>query len=221
MATKILKSVKGKVVRLTRLDACGNIVVGSCSTVVSECFVSVTLSPEIEAGEDFLQKSAWGDLCINDRDADRIRWYNVTIEFAEINPDALDIIGNTTPIIESGNTIGTWIGTETSDNSAFALEVWTKRTGVDCVTGSGQEWGYFVLPYIRNGRVEGDITIENGTLTMSVMGMAFPAPANWGLGPYDADPIAVPMPAGELLGVAVTTVQPPADTAGCVAYTGS
>jgi len=220
MATNILKSIKGKVVRLTRLDSCGNVVVGSCTTLVSECFVSVTLSPEIEAGEDYLQKSAWGDLCINDRNMDQIRWYNVTIEFAEINPDALDIIANTTPIVSSGDTIGTWIGTGTNDE-AFALEVWTKRTGVDCTTGASQEWGYFVLPYVRNGRVEGDVTIENGVLTMSVMGMAFGAPANWGLGPYDADPIPVAMPAGELLGIAVTTTQPPTDTEGCIAYTGS
>jgi hypothetical protein len=220
MATKILKSIKGKVVRLTRLDSCGNVAIGSCSTLVSECFVSATLSPEIEAGEDYLQKSAYGDLCISDRDPDQIRWYNVTIEFAEINPDALDIVGGTTPIINSGDTIGTWIGQTTNEDS-FALEIWTKRTGVDCATGSNQEWGYFVLPYVRNGRVEGDITIENGVLTMSVMGMAFPAPANWGLGPYTANPIPVAMPGGELLGIAVTTTQPPADTNGCVAYTGS
>lgn len=219
MATKILKSIKGKVVRLTRLDSCGNVVVGTCSTLVSECFVSVTLSPEIEAGEDYLQKSAWGDLCISDRDPDQIRWYNVTIEFAEINPDALDIVGNTTPIINSGDTIGTWIG-QTTNEDAFALEIWTKRTGADC-SASTPEWGYFVLPFVRNGRVEGDIVIENGVLTMSVMGMAFPAPASWGLGPYDADPIPVAMPAGELLGIAVTTTQPPADTNGCVAYSGS
>lgn len=220
MATSILKSIKGKVVRLTRLDECGAAVVGSCTTLVSECFVSVTMSPEIEAGDEYLQKSAWGDLCINDRDYDRIKWINTTIEFAEINPDALDIIANATPVVSSGDTIGATIG-QTTNTAAFALEVWTKRTGVDCATGSNQEWGYFVLPYIRNGRLDGDITIENGVLTTSVMGMAFGAPASWGLGPYASDPFVEPFPAGDLMGMVVTTVQPPADSNGCVAYTGS
>lgn len=220
MATKILKSIKGKRVRITRLDECGDVVVGSCTTVVSDCFVSVTLTPEIEAGEEYLVKSAWGDLCISDRDIDRIKWVNVSIEFAELDPDALDIMTNAQPVVSSGNTIGASYGTDTQA-AGFALEVWTKRTGADCATGSGQEWGYFVVPFIRNGRVDGDITIENGALTVTVVGEGFPAPASWDETPYASNPFVEPFPAGDLFGMVVTTVQPPSATVGCVAYSGS
>lgn len=215
MATKILKSIKGKAVRITRLDDCGNVVEGSCSSLVSECFVSVTLSPEVEAGDEFLVKNAWGDFCINDKDSDRFKWVNATINFAEINPDALDIISNATPVIDGSDTIGATFGT-TANESAFALEVWTKRTGVDCAPGD-PEWGYFVVPFIKNGRIDGDVTIENGALTMTVLGQGFAAPATWDVTPYDDNPFIEPFPAGELFGMVITDIQPPTDTNGCVA----
>lgn len=217
MATKILKSIKGKTVRLTRLDSCGNVVEGSCSTLVSDCFVNVTLTGEYEAGDEYIQKSAWGELCVNDKDPDVLKRVNVSIQFAEINPDALDIITDANPVITGGNTIGASYGTVANDE-AFALEVWTKRTGVDCTVGGSQEWGYFVVPFIRNGKIDGDITIANSVLTMTFMGEGYPAPASWGVGPYTSNPFGVAFPTGDIFGMVVSTVQPPTDTAGCVAY---
>lgn len=216
MSTKILKSIKGKTVRVTRLDSCGEVVEGSCSTVVADCFVSVSISGEFESGDEFIQKNAWGELCINDKDGDVLKRANVTIEFAEINPDALDIISDANPVISGGETIGSTYGTELNETS-FALEVWTKRTGQDCAPGA-QEWGYFLVPFIKNGKLDGDITIENGVLTMSVMGEAFPAPASWGAGPYAQNPFVENFPVGNIFGMVVTTVQPPSDTDGCVPY---
>lgn len=217
MATKILKSIKGKTVRLTRLDACGEPVAGSCTTLVSDCFVSVTLTGEYEAGEEFIQKNAWGDLCINDKDPDVLKRVSVAIQFAEINPDALDIIAEANPVAVGGNTIGATFGTD-ANSSSFALEVWTKRAGADCTSPATQEWGYFLVPFIRNGKIDGDITIENGTLTLGVMGDAFAASANWGQGIYSPNAFGATFPAGEIFGMVVTTAQPPADTAGCVPY---
>jgi hypothetical protein len=217
MATKILKSIKGKTVRLTRLDECGNVIEGSCSTLVSDCFVSVTLSGEYEAGDEFVQKNAWGELCINDKDPDTLKRVNVAIQFAEINPDALDIIAEANAVISGGDTIGASFGTDTN-YSSFALEVWTKRTGVDCTTPATQEWGYFLIPFVKNGKIDGDITIENGALTLGVMGEGFPASSGWGVSPYTPNGFIEAFPVGDIFGMVVTTVQPPADTGGCVPY---
>lgn len=215
MPTKILKSIKGKTVRLTRLDACGVPVSGTCSTVVAECFVKVTISGEFEAGDEYTVKSAWGALCINDKDPDVLKWVNVSIDFAEVNPDALDILTDADPVISGGNTIGsTW--SAVANESAFAIEVWTKRAGVDCV-GANPEWGYFVVPFVKNGKLDGDLSIENAALTVSVMGNGFPAPASWDDGPYMPKAWVGVYPVGAVFGQIVTTVQPPADTNGCVA----
>jgi hypothetical protein len=217
MATQILKSIKGKVVRLTRLDNCGDVVEGSCTTVVSDCFVSVTMAADVEEGDEYLQKNAWGDFCINDKDIDRIKRVNVTIEFAEINPDTLDIVANASPVISSGDTIGATFGPETQ-TEAFALEVWTKRTNPENCAPGQEEYGYFLVPFIKNGRIDGDVTIENGALTLSMVGQAFEAPASWDEGPYADNPFVESFPAGDFFGMVVTDVQPPTVTNGCVAY---
>lgn len=215
MSTKILKSIKGKTVRLTRLDECGAPVDGSCSTLVSDCFVSVTMSGEYEAGDEFIQKNAWGELCINDKDGDVLKRVNIAIQFAEVNPDALDIIAQANPVMSGYEVIGSSFGTDLNQSS-FALEIWTKRTGQDCSPEGLPEWGYFLVPFVKNGKIDGDITIENGVLALNLMGEAFPASNSWGIGPYSENAFVEQFPTGDIFGMVVTTVQPPADTAGCV-----
>ena len=221
MPTRILKSIKGNVVRLTRLNACGDPIVGSCSSLVSECFISVTLSGEFESGTEFVQKNAWGNLCISDKDADVLKRVNVALQFAELNPDALDFMTDSNTVVSSGNNIGSTWGTA-MNQTAFALEVWPKASGAAC-SPSSPSWGYFLVPFIKNGKLDGDLTIQNDVLTVSIMGEAFPAPddgtgkSTWDVSPYTPNPFVVTFPELEVFGFVTTTVQPPTDTAGCVA----
>ena len=66
MATKMLNSLKGRVIRITRLDNCGVPVVGACSSIVTAGFITLGFAPEVEAGDEYTQKNAWGDFCINE-----------------------------------------------------------------------------------------------------------------------------------------------------------
>lgn len=181
----------------------------------------MTLSGEYEAGDEFVQKNAWGELCISDKNPDVLKRVNVSIQFAEINPDALDIITDAAKVVVSNNAIGATWGTAPNEGT-FALEVWTKSAGAACSANS-PSWGYFLVPYIKNGKLDGDMTIENGVLTVGVMGEGFPtlndgsSASFWGVGPYNPNPFQVTFPIGEVFGIVTTTVQPPADTAGCVA----
>lgn len=217
MATKMLNSLKGRVIRLTRLDACGTPVVGACSTIVTEGFISVEFAPEIEAGEEYTQKNAWGDFCISEKDSDRTKWVNVNLSLCEINPDLLDLIGGANPIMDGSDTIGASFGQDASLN-AFAIEVWTKQAGGAC-DGGLPEWGYFVAPFCTNGSISGSVTIENGVMAIDMMGQAQPATDAWGVTPYDDNPLATVegFPEGDIWAVVRTTAQPPEATEGCEA----
>lgn len=219
MATKMLNSLKGRVIRVTRLDECGVPVVGACSSIVSAGFISVEFAPEIEAGEEYLQKNAWGDFCISEKDYDRTKWVNVSISLCEINPDLLDVIGGGSPVLDAAgtDTIGASFG-EDGQLNAFAIEVWTKQAGEAC-TGGNPEWGYFVAPFCTNGNLDGSFTVENGTLSLDIKGEAQQATSDWGVNPYGDNPLLATagMPVGDFWAVVRTTVQPPADTGGCVA----
>ena len=217
MATKTLNSLKGRVVRLTRLDACGVPVVGACSSIVTDGFITVEFAPEIESGEEYTQKNAWGDFCVSEKDADRMKWVNVSMEMCEVNPDVLDLIAGAETISDGTDTIGAAFG-ENGSLDAFAIEVWTKQAGGTCDGGS-PEWGYFCVPFATNGQIDGSVTIENGTLSVTVKGEGQPATDSWGVNPYLDNPLltAAGFPVDKLWAVVRTTVQPPAVTDGCVA----
>lgn len=218
MATKILKSLKGRALRLTRLDECGAPVVGECSSIVTYGFITVEFAPEVETGEEFTQKNAWGDFCVSEKEPDRNKWVNVSMSMCEVNPDVLDLVGGGKPLTDGTDIVGASFG-EQNNLGAFAVEVWTKQAGGGCGATGTPEWGYFVAPYVVNGAIDGSVTIENGTLALGMKGEGIAATADWGVNPYNDNPLldAGGFPVGDLWAVAKTTVQPPAETDGCVA----
>jgi hypothetical protein len=77
--------------------------------------------------------------------------------------------------------IGASFGPATNTDR-FAIEVWTKKVN-DAIV-SPTEWGYLVVPNIQNGRIDGDITVENDALTLGMVGQGVAATTDWGVGPY-------------------------------------
>lgn len=219
MATKKLKSLKGRALRITRVDECGAPVIGACSSIVTYGFISVEFAPEVEDGEEYTQKNAWGDYCVNEKDRPRTKWVNVNLSMCEVDPDVLDIIGGGNPLTDAAgtDTVGASFGQD-GNLESFAVEVWTKQAGGGCEAGT-PEWGYFVAPYIINGSIEGSVTIENGTMALGLSGEGLAATADWGVGPYGDAPLLDPggFPVGDMWAVVRTTVQPPAETDGCAA----
>lgn len=218
MATKKLRSIKGRIVRLTRMDQCGLPVFGSAASIVSKGFVQVTIGREEEAGEEYTQKNAWGELWVSEKDPDIMKWAPVGIQFAEMDPDALDIIANATPLIVGSDTIGAAFGSA-APTGAFALEVWTKAAGQNACAGGLPQWGYFAVPFISNGKIDGEITIANSVLTVSMTGEGHDDEGSWGTGPYGDNPLLVlaGFPSGHAWAQVITTVQPPEPTVGVVA----
>jgi hypothetical protein len=224
MPTKKLRSIKGRRMRLTALDECGAPDTGAaCGVIVTDGFVSVTWSDEVESGEEYTQKNAWGDFCIAEKDGDRVKWVNVSIQMCEIDPQVLDMVGGANPVEVGGDVIGATFG-QAPNPTAFAIEVWTKKAGTDACAGGGDpEWGYFVAPFVRNGMLDGDVVIENGPLTLGLKGEAVGANEAWGVGPHGDNPMKATagFPAGDLRGIVITDVQPPEITDGCVPIGGA
>jgi hypothetical protein len=217
MSTKKLNSLKGRTMRLTRLDNCGIPVVGACSTIVTQGFITVEFAPEVEAGEEYTQKNAWGEFCVSEKDADRTKWVNTSISMCEVDPDTLDLVAGATPINDGTDNIGAAFGVSGS-LEAFALEVWTKQAGGSCEGGT-PEWGYFCEPFCTNGSIDGSVTIENGVMSINVKGEGQKATSDWGVNPYGDNPLiaAAGFPVDHFWAVVRTTVQPPTVTDGCVA----
>ncbi|MFF3665468.1 hypothetical protein [Microtetraspora malaysiensis] len=225
MPAKCWNSVRGRVMRATRVDNCGNPVIGPCSQVVTKGFVKVSYSPEIAEGEEIELRRADGQLCVSDQGCPELKWLTVEIEFCQVDPDLFSMItGYPTVLDWQGDAVGTRITSKVECDSGVALEVWSDVPGAPCSDGGLRQYGYFLLPWIVNGII-GDLEIGNDATTFTLTGKTKKG-GNWGVGPYMVDPTdgASPPTAGPLLtpigpdehmDLHLTTVAPPEDACGC------
>jgi hypothetical protein len=219
MASRKFRSIKGRRMRLTALDECGNPdYTNPRGHIVTSGFITVTWSNEVEEGEEYTQKNAWGDFCIAEKDGDRTKWLNLAVSMCEIDPEVLVMLAGAEANIEDDEMIGAFFGQDVNP-TAFAIEVWTKNPGNACADGGDPTWGYFAAVNVRNGTLDGDLTIENGPLALNMKGQGLGASEEWGVGPYGDNPIksASGFLPGRLRYIGVTHVQPPEPTDGATA----
>lgn len=220
MGTTRFASIKARRIRVTTLDACGVALTGagtSCS-IVSSGFVSVTLAAQVQDGTEFLVPNAWGDFCVNERDDSRIKGWDATVEFCEVDPEILAALtggGTFEDPDNAGDTIGGTFGETVGGD--FALELWSKIAGGACAPGGGS-WIYWAIPHLRGG-VLGDLKFENAPLSVTVnAARSIGAPATYEAGLYADFQLPDPMGATEHIGYMITGDTPPTDTDGCVDY---
>ena len=58
MSTHIMNPVRGKRIRITELDACGHPPTSGGTSIVSDSFITITLTSEKEDGAKIIQKNA-------------------------------------------------------------------------------------------------------------------------------------------------------------------
>jgi len=212
-------SIKSRIVRITALDGIGRPLAGDCASLVTAGYTNIAVSHEFEDGEEFTQKNAWGEFCVNDKDPDRLKNAGVSVEFCNVHADVLTMMASMVPLMSGAATVGAAM-TETISEGGFAIETWTKITPTTGGPGGEQLWLYWVFPFLRPGRLS-DFTMEQGPLLITVESTT-QASNEWDEGPYptEANPIlsyGLVLPEGTHWGYVETEVQPPEPTAGCVA----
>src|SRR5215467_11736643 len=100
-------SIRGTVARFTKLDACGRAVVGAKSTLVTDGFISIGFSPQYQEGNEVTVTKANGEVCINDKAADSLTRFDVTISLCAVNPDILTLLGGYESVLDNNaNAVG-------------------------------------------------------------------------------------------------------------------
>lgn len=214
--------VRGRVMRLTRLDACGVPVIGASTTVVTDGFISVAATDQYEGGDPIRILNANGDLCIDEPGKAQLAQEDLTITLCQINFDAMNIMTGSPLVLDATAPTPNTVGFRKRCGNAdvrFALEVWSNVSGQACTDGD-QQFFYSLWPLLTNAQF-GDYTIENGALNMSLTVSAF-CGSGWGVGPYDVVPGALDVPgplltaigAQDLYNGELTTIAPPASSCG-------
>jgi hypothetical protein len=217
--SKPFSLVRGRRIRVTKTDACGDPVLGPTSVVVSEGFISVGLTANQEEGETISVTNAAGNVCILDEPSPKFLNYTVEVAFCGVNPDLIHLMTGQPLVMNAAGTEAVGFGVDTTVDLAlqgFALEMWSNVPAGLCDPGSGVSYGYFLLPFLKGG-VLGDFTIENAAVNFTLTGASTKDGNTWGVGPYDVTrdetgspgPLNEAIPSTRHLHMELVTVAPP------------
>lgn len=220
--------IQGTTMRVQTINSCGTALVGACVSAVSNGFVSVEMQDQVESGTEIVVANAAGVIIVNEKSPKQLKWIEVTITFANVDPELFNLVtGSTLVLNDAASPAAVGFQTRTSNYAAgqFALEVWTNVSAPTCVTlgtFSLVPYGYFLLPNIVEGTV-GDLKIENGAVSFSVSGRTKQG-TNWGTGPKNvlanmttgvSEKLLIALPSDTHRHLQWTYMAPPTASCGC------
>lgn len=180
--------VRGRMMRVTRLDACGNPVEGDNSVVTSKGYTTIGYTANNDEGEEISVPNANNERCIYVPAEPSLLGYGLEITFCNVDPDAFALLtGQRTLVNANGDVVGFTADTAVKASDVrFAIEVWAGTPpGAGCDGSGGVSYGYILLPFVQGG-VLGDFTIENAEITFTVTGAVTLDGNRWGTGLYNA-----------------------------------
>jgi hypothetical protein len=218
--------VRGRAMRVTRLDGCGSVDLGPDSSIVSDGFITVQLTAQTDEGETISVTNAAGKVCILDEPCPVFTGYEVQVEFCGVDPLLYELMTGMPSVTDAeGNRVGIRMNSGIDAcGSGFALEVWSSVPSAVCDPNAGVSFGYFLVPFIKGG-VIGDFTIGNDAVNFTLSGAKSKDGNNWAEGPYDvvkddagaAGPLLEPVDSRDHLWMQLTTVPPPEPSCDAVA----
>jgi hypothetical protein len=182
--SKSAKFLRGKRMRVTVLDIAGRPVIGDSSVVSTKGAVTVSYTTNVEDGEAVNVPNMNGEPCVVEGATQTFTGFSVEIEFCDVDYALLEILtGQEAYVDENGVVIGITESTDVDLSAVnFALEMWLGTT----VPG---EWGYVLTPFLSGGTI-GDISVENGAISLTVTGLSTKNGNAWGKGPYNVEKVA-------------------------------
>lgn len=226
MTTKCYAQVRGKVIRVTRLDSCGNPDPGASAVVVSKRVSTVTIDEVTDDGTNIRERNFGDELCVVDDAFTSIIGYTADIALCGVDPDLVSLLtGQPTVVNAAGEIVGFDATTGIDlDSFGFAIEVWSRIAGAACDASGFRPWGYTVFPFLKGGRL-GGFSFENGAVQFTISGAQTRDGNGWGVGPFDVDrdETDAPSPLISALGVnthyrnILVTLDPPEASCGAFA----
>lgn len=219
--------IQGTRLRATLIDECGAPIAGACNQIVTDGFISVAMTPNIESPDEFKQKNAGGVFCLNQRSRPQLNWIECVISLCQVMPELVNFLTGLPLVYDDADTpvpVGFGVDSDAYATASVALELWTnmgRGQGAPACTGAGARYGYLLLPWLLEGTI-GDNTVENGPLNWTINAITSGG-NDWGVGPYnvllDRDGVESPLleaiPTTRHEHVQFVSLAPPDAVCGC------
>jgi hypothetical protein len=179
-------SIQGVSIRVTRLDAAGNLLNGAGDSYTTSAFMRVSFTPEYEEGDEITEKNANGVVCVTYKSPDTLKRITMELAICEPDPELSNLISGGLLLRKDVNGVSKsigWAAPGVGDDPAgfgVAIEAWSHaiRDGKKATTLPYFHW---VFPYAKL-RQSGDRVIENGMLATTFEGYGLGNP-NFASGP--------------------------------------
>lgn len=171
-------SIQGVGIRVTRLDADGNLLNNPGDSYTTSAFIQVTFTPEYDAGDEITQKAASGVLCVTYQSPDTLKRVTMELAICEPDPELTSLISGGLLLRKNLGTLGApnnksvgWaapaVGDDPSGNGV-SIEAWSLA-----ITGGKKSntlpYFQWIFPYTKLNQ-SGDRVIENGLLATTFSG---------------------------------------------------
>ena len=165
-------SIQGVSIRVTRLDATGNLLNNPGDSYTTQAFLRVSFTPEYEKGDEITEKAADGTVCIVYQSPDTLKRITMELAICEPDPELTQLISGglllrknvgsyASPDRKSVGWSSPAVGDDPASNGV-AIEAWSFaiKGGKKSATMPYFHW---VFPYAKL-RQSGARVIENGLL---------------------------------------------------------
>lgn len=171
-------SVQGVAIRVTRLDASGKLLTNPGDSYTTSAFLRASFTPEYEEGDEIVEKSADGTVCVSYKAPDTLKRITMELAICEPDPELTALLSgglllrkNFGSFASPDNQSIGWSAPAVGDDPAgngVALEVWSFAVK-DGKRATTLPYFYWVFPYVKL-RQSGDRVIENGMLANTFEG---------------------------------------------------
>lgn len=173
-------SIQGVSIRVTRLDAAGNLLNDPGDSYTTSAFMRVSFTPEYEEGDEIVEKSANGVICVSYKAPDTLKRVTLEVAICEPDPELSQLMSGGLLLRKNLGTYASpnrksigWAAPAVGDDPAgngVAIEVWSFAVA-DGKRASTLPYFHWVFPYCRL-RQSGDRVIENGMMASTFEGYA-------------------------------------------------
>jgi len=171
-------SIQGVSIRVTRLDAAGNLLNNAGDSYTTSAFMRVSFTPEYEEGDEITEKAADGTVCVVYKSPDTLKRITMELAICEPDPELTQLLSGGLLLRKNLGTFATpdrksvgWSSPAVGDDPAaagVAIEVWSFAIK-DGKKSSTMPYFHWVFPYCKV-RQSGDRVIENGLLANTFEG---------------------------------------------------
>jgi len=171
-------SIQGVSIRVTRLDASGNLLNQPGDSYTTSAFMRLSFTPEYEEGDEITEKGANGAVCVTYKSPDTLKRITMELAICEPDPELTQLISGGLLLRKNLGTYASadrksvgWSSPAVGDDPAgygVAIETWSNAI-IDGKKASSLPYFHWVFPYAKL-RLSGDRVIENGLLASSFQG---------------------------------------------------